>query len=121
MIALERTFLGWIRTSTALAMAGSILAQLFVLVENNLIETEKVLGSSVRNQEESLNLTNGAIKFSGVGRPLAASLVVLALITSLTGIYRFYRWQNAMLDGKAISGGVEIWGMGVIVLFVVSI
>ena len=92
-------------------MAGSVLAQLFILVEKNLVESG----------EDDDNLTGGAVKFSGIGRPLAASLVVLAITTGLTGIYRFYHLQNAMLRGKAISGGLEVWGLQVAVLIGVSV
>lgn len=43
-----------------------------------------------------------------MGKPLAASLAVLAIFTVLAGGLRWWRWQDALLRGRALNGGWEL-------------
>lgn len=87
-LALERTFLGYLRTSLALAMAGVIIAQLFRL-----------------QHTANPNLNLG---FFVLGIPLAAVFIGFGMVVLLIGAFRFWRQQNAIIRGKVYAGGWEI-------------
>ncbi|KAH7027517.1 uncharacterized protein B0I36DRAFT_327265 [Microdochium trichocladiopsis] len=101
-LALERTYLGYFRTSTLLATTGVFITQLYVLRE----PTEPVVGSATG---------------MAVGRPLATTCFSLALGTILWGTCRFWRFQRALVRGKALAGGFELtMVLGVSVLLLVT-
>ncbi|KAF2266045.1 hypothetical protein CC78DRAFT_415480, partial [Lojkania enalia] len=87
-IALERTFLGYLRTSLAFSFAGVIIAQLFRL-------------------QHSVN-PSPDLGFFMLGKPLAAAFIGCSLVTLLFGAYRFWKQQDAMVRGKVFAGGWEI-------------
>ncbi|KAF2277433.1 uncharacterized protein EI97DRAFT_374682 [Westerdykella ornata] len=87
-LALERTFLGYLRTSLQFAMTGVIIAQLFTL-------------------QRSIN-PSPTFGFHKLGTPLAAIFVGLAILVLLIGAFRVWKQQNAMVRGKIYSGGWEI-------------
>ncbi|KAH9220506.1 hypothetical protein DL95DRAFT_329108 [Leptodontidium sp. 2 PMI_412] len=87
-LALERTFLGYLRTSLALSMLGIVVAQLFRLQHNPT--------------------PNPHFGFFVLGKPLAIICQGTAIYTILIGVFRTWRSQNAIVRGKAISGGFEI-------------
>ncbi|KAF2874958.1 hypothetical protein BDV95DRAFT_486737 [Massariosphaeria phaeospora] len=90
-LALERTFLGYLRTSLALAMTGVLIAQLFHL--QHAVNPSPKFG------------------FFVLGTPLAASFIGLGVVVLLIGAFRFWRQQNAMIRGKVHAGGWEITGI----------
>ena len=98
LVALERTFLGYMRTSLALSMLAVLVAQLFRL--QHTVNPSKTLGYFV------------------IGTPLACVCIVAAIIVLLLGAYRFWRQQNAMLRGKVHAGGWEIFVVSVTVFLV---
>jgi len=85
---LERTFLGYLRTSLALSMLGIVVAQLFRLQHSPT--------------------PNPHFGFFVLGKPLAIICQGAAIYTTLIGVFRTWRSQNAIVRGKAISGGYEI-------------
>ncbi|KAL2063453.1 hypothetical protein VTL71DRAFT_5258 [Oculimacula yallundae] len=87
-LALERTFLGYLRTSLALSMLGIVVAQLFRL-------------------QHAPN-PHPRFGFFVLGKPLAIICQGTAIYTMLIGVFRSWRAQNAIVRGKAISGGFEI-------------
>ncbi|KAJ4345428.1 uncharacterized protein N0V89_011558 [Didymosphaeria variabile] len=87
-LALERTFLGYLRTSLALAMTGVITAQLFRLQHS--VSPDPRIGYYV------------------LGVPLAASFISLGMLVLMIGALRFWRQQSAMVRGKVYAGGWEI-------------
>ncbi|EKD18441.1 hypothetical protein MBM_03434 [Drepanopeziza brunnea f. sp. 'multigermtubi' MB_m1] len=87
-LALERTFLGYLRTSLALSMLGAIVAQLYRL---QLTPTP-----------------NPGFGFFVLGKPLSIICQGSAIYTLLLGAFRIWRMQNAIVRGKAITGGFEI-------------
>ncbi|KAI9648016.1 hypothetical protein NHQ30_002644 [Ciborinia camelliae] len=91
-LALERTFLAYLRTSLALSMLGITITQLFRL-------------------QHSPN-PNPVIGFFVLGKPLGCMCQFAAITTLLIGIFRSWRHQNAMLRGKALSGGFEVLIIG---------
>ena len=98
LAALERTYLGYVRTSMALVMLGVIVAQLF-----RLQHTEN---------------PNRHIGYFVVGTPLAAILIIAGMSVLLLGAYRTWRQQNAMLRGKIHAGGWEMNAIGAVCLLV---
>ncbi|KAF2707607.1 hypothetical protein K504DRAFT_458104 [Pleomassaria siparia CBS 279.74] len=100
-LALERTFLAYLRTSLALAMSGVIIEQLFRLQHI---------------QNPNLNLG-----FFVLGTPLAAIFIGLGMIVLLIGAFRFWRQQNAIVRGKVHAGGWEITSIMVFSIIVSAI
>ncbi|KAF1959170.1 hypothetical protein CC80DRAFT_406882 [Byssothecium circinans] len=99
-LALERTFLAYLRTSLALAMTGVITAQLFHL-----------------QRSSNPNPTFGFFK---LGIPLATAFIALGLVVLLIGAYRFWRQQNAMIRGTVYAGGWEISGTMLLSILICS-
>lgn len=97
-LALERTFLGYLRTSLALASTGVITAQLFRLQHSP--SPSPIIG------------------YYAFGVPLAATFIVSAMVVLLVGAWRFWRQQAAMIRGKVFAGGWEITGIMVLSLLV---
>ncbi|CAG8958404.1 hypothetical protein HYFRA_00011081 [Hymenoscyphus fraxineus] len=87
-LALERTFLGYLRTSLALSMMGVLVAQLFRL--------------------EHIPEPTNHFGFYVLGKPLACICQGAAIYSLSIGCFRTWRSQNAIVRGKAISGGFEI-------------
>jgi uncharacterized membrane protein YidH (DUF202 family) len=96
--ALERTFLGYLRTSLVLSMIGVTVAQLFRL-------------------QHSAN-PNPVFGFYVLGKPLACICQGCAICFLLLGAYRSWRLQNAIVRGKTIAGGFEVFLTGSGVLMV---
>ncbi|KAF2742635.1 hypothetical protein M011DRAFT_375215, partial [Sporormia fimetaria CBS 119925] len=87
-LALERTFLGYLRTSLAFSVTGVIIAQLFRLQDRP---------------------TPGhAFHFFALGIPLAATFIAFAIVVLCLGAFRVWRQQNAMIRGKVHAGGWEL-------------
>lgn len=101
LVANERTFLGYLRTSLALSMTAVIIAQLFKL--QHAEHPDKTFG------------------FYILGTPLACVCIVAAIIIALLGSYRFWRQQNAMLRGKVHAGGWEVNAVGLTVFMVIPL
>ncbi|KFY53615.1 hypothetical protein V497_08362 [Pseudogymnoascus sp. VKM F-4516 (FW-969)] len=95
-LALERTFLGYLRTSQALSMLGVIISQLFTLQKT--ISPDPHIGYFV------------------TGKPLGAICQGAAMLTLLLGTFRWWRQQNAITRGKALAGGFELTIIGLVVL-----
>ncbi|MCJ1436167.1 hypothetical protein MMC27_005545 [Xylographa pallens] len=86
--ALERTYLGYMRTSTVFATIGVTVAQIFRLKNEGAI--------------------NPPFGFFALGIPLACLFIGSALVVTLVGSWRFWRQQNALARGKIHAGGWEI-------------
>ncbi|MCJ1234764.1 hypothetical protein MMC14_002727 [Varicellaria rhodocarpa] len=86
--ALERTYLGYLRTSLAFANLGVVIAQLFRLQAQRSPGPEPTLFD--------------------VGIPLAAAFICIATIIALLGAVRFWKQQNAMARKKVYARGWEL-------------
>ncbi|KAF4879114.1 hypothetical protein CGCSCA1_v002019 [Colletotrichum siamense] len=89
-LALERTFLAYLRTGVATAILGTIVAQLFALQQ-----------------------ADSGFGYAMLGKPLATVCYGLSICTTLLGACRAWRLQKAMLRGKAIAGGFEVTSLAV--------
>lgn len=87
--ALERTFLGYLRTSLAFVMMGIVIAQLFRLYELPISEIE--------------------MPYYNASIPLSTACTAVGMIILLLGACRFYRSQAAMMRGKCLAGGWEVY------------
>ncbi|TVY85774.1 hypothetical protein LAWI1_G007748 [Lachnellula willkommii] len=99
-LALERTFLGYLRTSLALSMMGITIAQLFRLQHNPT--------------------PNVHFGFFVLGKPLSCICQGAAIYTLIIGCFRTWRSQNAIVRGKAISGGFEIVALAVGIFLILT-
>ncbi|KAH7025404.1 hypothetical protein B0J12DRAFT_385417 [Macrophomina phaseolina] len=88
VLALERTFLGYLRTSIALSMMGVITAQVMRL-------------QHAPNPDPKFG-------YYALGKPLAAVFITSAILVVLLGAIRCWRQQDAMVRGKVHAGGWEI-------------
>ncbi|KAF3922648.1 hypothetical protein ABW21_db0201758 [Orbilia brochopaga] len=116
-LALERTFLGWLRTSGTFAMTGVLLAQVAVIVSQNQ-QMEMKSGAATSSTSSSAPTL---LPINETARGLSAVTVIMALVIILTGVFRFYRGQQALLDGKGISGGWSMLGLGVTAVAYLSV
>ena len=91
LAALERTYLGYLRTSAALTTFSVVVAQLF------------------RLQSQSAAADNFGSYILGI--PLAVISAGMAICVTLLGAVRFYRQQHAMSRGKIHVGG---WDLNVV-------
>ena len=96
--ALERTFLGYLRTALALSIISVIIAQLYRL--EHPPNPDRMFG------------------FFNLGIPLACVCIGAAIMVFFFGAYRFWRQQNAMLRGKVHAGGWEVNAIGLIIALV---
>lgn len=99
MVALERTFLAYLRTSVILSMQGVLIAQLFRLQRFTA--------------QERYGLT-----YFEVAVPLSVACHGIALLIVLVGAYRFWRQQSSITDGKVLAGGWELNSIGVMISLV---
>jgi uncharacterized membrane protein YidH (DUF202 family) len=88
MVALERTFLGYLRTSLLLVMTGVLIAQLFRL--------------------QRTSNPNPKFGFYVIGLPLSMTFIGMAILVLLVGAFRFWKLQDGLVRGKAYSGGWEV-------------
>ncbi|EUC50915.1 hypothetical protein COCMIDRAFT_460 [Bipolaris oryzae ATCC 44560] len=87
-LALERTFLGYLRTSLLLVVTGVAIAQLFRLQHSPHPHPQ--------------------FGFYKIGKPLSATFICMGIAVVLIGAIRFWRLQNALVRGKAIAAGWEV-------------
>jgi len=82
--ALERTYLAWLRSSTALAHFGVVVTQLFRL-----------------SKTQSPHIAR-------LGKPLGLVSISLAILVISVGGLRSWQQQRLILNGKVRSGGWDI-------------
>ncbi len=75
--ALERTFLGWFRTSVALISFGVVITQLFILKDADPLR----------------------------GKILGVVMACGGIAVNLLGCIRYFKQQKLLTQGKALSGG----------------
>lgn len=103
--ALERTFLAYMRTAATFSIQGVLVAQLFRLQSSNTMTPGRPASG---------------VNFRSVGIPLSVVYQTCAILVSLLGAYRFWRQQNAIARGKVLSGGWELYGIGILTFLVSS-
>ncbi|KAH8682349.1 hypothetical protein BX600DRAFT_505953 [Xylariales sp. PMI_506] len=92
-LALERTFLAYLRTSSQLALLGVSVAQLF-----------------------TLQSFDAGTDFPLIGKCLATACYASAIWTLLAGAYHAWRFQKALMHNRAVSGGLGLNSIAAVVL-----
>ncbi|KAG0635921.1 hypothetical protein HOY80DRAFT_892213 [Tuber brumale] len=82
-LALERTFLAWLRTSLGFASIGIAITQLFRL--NAGVQADNPKGYQAMRD---------------MGKPLGATFIGIAIMVLLIGVNRYYESQGWLLKGK---------------------
>lgn len=100
-LALERTFLAYVRTASAYAQFGVTIAQLFRL-NTTSAASDVVTPTSLR-----------------IGKALGAATECIAIGVMLLGAAYFVKQQSGLLQGTSMSRGYEVVTMFVL-SFVVS-
>ncbi|KAM3502512.1 hypothetical protein MY10362_004806 [Beauveria mimosiformis] len=85
-LALERTFLAWLRTSLAFASIGIAVTQLFRL------------NTSLNDGTNRPDRTKDALR--RLGRPLGATFLGISILILLLGFKRYFHSQEWILKGK---------------------
>ncbi|KAI0117384.1 hypothetical protein F4814DRAFT_448385 [Daldinia grandis] len=104
-LALERTFLAWLRTSLSFASIGIAITQLFRL--NTSIEPDDPHFQTIRH----------------IGKPLGATFIGISILVLLLGYRRYYQGQQWVIKGKfpASRGTIIIVSLVACALIVVSL
>ncbi|CAL8575538.1 hypothetical protein XPA_001457 [Xanthoria parietina] len=87
-LALERTFLAWLRTSLAFASIGIAITQLFRL--NTTISRREGLEPEL----------GGSYRLRQVGKPLGATFMGIAILILIVGGRRYFESQYWIIRGK---------------------
>ncbi|KZF23550.1 hypothetical protein L228DRAFT_267541 [Xylona heveae TC161] len=91
-LALERTFLAWLRTSLSFASIGIAVTQLFRL--NTTISKN---GGA-----------EGASSLRQVGKPLGATFLAISIVILFVGFHRYFESQHWIIRGKFPASRVSI-------------
>ncbi|KAI1660238.1 hypothetical protein F4813DRAFT_351400 [Daldinia decipiens] len=104
-LALERTFLAWLRTSLSFASIGIAITQLFRL--NATIAPDDPHFQTIRH----------------IGKPLGATFIGISILILLLGYRRYYQGQQWVIKGKfpASRGTIIIVSLVACALIVVSL
>ncbi|KAH0528361.1 hypothetical protein TsFJ059_003239 [Trichoderma semiorbis] len=105
-LALERTFLAWLRTSLAFASIGVAVTQLFRLKTDN---------ASASDFDHT--------RLQKMGRPLGATFLAISIVTLLLGCRRYFHAQEWILQGKfpASRGTIIIMSLVALALMILSL
>ncbi|EFQ97112.1 hypothetical protein MGYG_00154 [Nannizzia gypsea CBS 118893] len=110
-LALERTFLSWLRTSLAFASIGIAVTQLFRL--NTAIQQldpslhrpsdpTALLSEHYRETSKGLyfTITSNSSQLRGLGKPLGATFIGVAILVLFIGFHRYFESQYWVVRGK---------------------
>ncbi|KAF1951210.1 hypothetical protein CC80DRAFT_454552, partial [Byssothecium circinans] len=89
-LALERTFLAWLRTSLAFASIGIAITQLFRL--NTTI--------APANPSEPSHSESPQARLRHVGKPLGATFIGISIVILFIGFHRYFETQHYVIRGK---------------------
>ncbi|KAK2746488.1 hypothetical protein FQN57_003114 [Myotisia sp. PD_48] len=117
-LALERTFLSWLRTSLAFASIGIAITQLFRL--NTAIRQQTpsanssppVLSNEYIESSDNIyfSISEGDRRLRSLGKPLGATFIGIAIVVLFIGFHRYFESQYWVVRGKfpASRGSVAL-------------
>ncbi|EMD90630.1 hypothetical protein COCC4DRAFT_56681 [Bipolaris maydis ATCC 48331] len=85
-LALERTFLAWLRSSLSFASIGIAITQLFRL------------NTSLANSPD--HSSPQQVKLRQLGKPLGATFIGISVVMLLIGFHRYFEVQHYVIRGK---------------------
>ncbi|KAF1343706.1 hypothetical protein BDV97DRAFT_266085, partial [Delphinella strobiligena] len=90
-LALERTFLAWLRTSLSFASIGIAVTQLFRL-NTSIAKSSNNNSTSVSSYDYT--------RLRQVGKPLGATFLAISILVLLLGFHRYFESQHYVIRGK---------------------
>ncbi|KAJ5938051.1 hypothetical protein N7454_004393, partial [Penicillium verhagenii] len=130
-LALERTFLAWMRTSLAFASIGIAVTQLFRLNTatasanfNNLNHPGiQPPSSSLLDTFAMSSSSQNTSKLRSVGKPLGSTFIGVAVLVLMIGFHRYFESQHWIVRGKfpASRGSVAITAFVAIALIIATL
>ncbi|KAK5697064.1 hypothetical protein LTR17_024058 [Elasticomyces elasticus] len=129
-LALERTFLAWLRTSLSFASIGIAVTQLFRL--NTSLNSQPERRAVSLEEESSLSqqpFTSYAESAAAthrlrhVGKPLGATFLGISILILLIGFHRYFESQHYVIRGKfpASRGSIILVSLVAFCLIVASL
>lgn len=133
-LALERTFLAWLRTSLSFASIGIAVTQLFRLntsISNNDSASSHAF-TPATNLRDPFWIQPQAVsnydykRLRQVGKPLGATFLGISILILLLGFHRYFESQHYVIRGKfpasrgsivivaALSGGLIVASLAVV-------
>jgi len=108
-LALERTFLAWLRTSLAFASIGIAITQLFRL------------NTTINNGTGAP--TGDFVHLRQLGKPLGATFLGISIVVLFLGFHRYFESQHWIIRGKfpASRGSVALVSLIAFALMVTSL
>ncbi|KAF7716310.1 Uncharacterized protein PECH_002824 [Penicillium ucsense] len=118
-LALERTFLAWLRTSLAFASIGIAVTQLFRLNTTSSSAQSSTSGQNALLTSDTLppqldasqfHAASAAARLHSVGKPLGSTFIGVAIIVLVIGFHRYFESQYWIIRGKfpASRGSVAL-------------
>ncbi|KAJ5664312.1 hypothetical protein N7507_005043 [Penicillium longicatenatum] len=135
-LALERTFLAWMRTSLAFASIGIAVTQLFRLNTANTSTNAKYHGtydnypgiqpasdsSSILDTFAMSSSPQDTSRLRNVGKPLGSTFIGVAILVLIIGFHRYFESQYWIIRGKfpASRGSVALTAFVAIALIIAA-
>ncbi|KAL5119829.1 hypothetical protein ACEQ8H_002190 [Pleosporales sp. CAS-2024a] len=118
-LALERTFLAWLRTSLSFASIGIAITQLFRL-NTSLADPHRQQPTTMTTttttmtapSESESAAKNAQAKLRHLGKPLGATFIGISIVMLLIGFHRYFEAQHYVIRGKfpASRGSIVVFG-----------
>ncbi|GKZ33105.1 hypothetical protein AbraIFM66950_002883 [Aspergillus brasiliensis] len=99
-LALERTFLAWLRTSLAFASIGIAVTQLFRLNSAGSNANNLSIVSSSAYDPTAIQVTSASSRLRSIGKPLGTTFIGVAILILLVGFHRYFESQYWIIRGK---------------------
>ncbi|KAL3479775.1 hypothetical protein BJX99DRAFT_221752 [Aspergillus californicus] len=101
-LALERTFLAWLRTSLAFASIGIAITQLFRLSNTTTQSAASVSSILSPTYDDSpvMRITDTSQRLRSLGKPLGTTFIGVAILILLVGFHRYFESQYWIIRGK---------------------
>lgn len=97
-LALERTFLAWLRTSLSFASIGIAITQLFRLNTNLSNPSRHSLPS--HETQTAFSSNSPQMKMRHLGKPLGATFIAISIVMLFIGFHRYFEAQHYVIRGK---------------------
>ncbi|KAJ6075804.1 hypothetical protein N7499_007785 [Penicillium canescens] len=109
-LALERTFLAWMRTSLAFASIGIAVTQLFRLNSATTNTTPNayninganpaILPPNLSYDSAAFHTSSASARLRSVGKPLGSTFIGVSILILIVGFHRYFESQYWIIRGK---------------------
>ncbi|PVH94412.1 hypothetical protein DM02DRAFT_721297 [Periconia macrospinosa] len=112
-LALERTFLAWLRTSLSFASIGIAVTQLFRLntsISTHTSTSPSTSSAQAETQQQQQQQHEFKSTIQHVGKPLGATFIFISIVILALGFHRYFEAQHYVIRGKfpASRGSVVV-------------